>query len=73
VAEASVAWLLVTVGTTLVVVDLVLASSLGLRSTLVQLHLLRRFPRISLGFSTVLLCALGVAVIAEGMRILSYS
>jgi threonine/homoserine/homoserine lactone efflux protein len=70
-SRAGLAWSLLILGAVLITVDLLVASSSSLRATLVRLYLLRRFPRLSLGFVTVLMCALGVAVIAEGLAVMS--
>jgi hypothetical protein len=72
-AHGAMPWLLVTVGAAVIMADLLLATSLGLRATLVRFHLQRTFPRISLGFLTVLVCALGVALVAGGLSALSHS
>ncbi len=68
--QQTVADVLLALGAALIVATFVLACSTSLRPTLFLRHLERRFPRTSMGFALVILCAVGVAGIAGGLSVL---
>lgn len=67
----SVGDILLASGATLILLDLVVATSTGRRSTLVRLRLERTFPHLSAGLAVVLVCAIGTAVISLGLHLLT--
>ena len=67
----TVGGLLLAAGAALILVDLVVASSTGHRSTLIRLRLQRSLPRISEGLLVMLVCTAGTAVLVLGLDLLS--
>ena len=63
--------LLLAVGTALVLVDLLLATSAGQRATRVRLRLQAAFPRMSQGLAVLLVTAAGVGVISLGLDLVT--
>jgi hypothetical protein len=62
--------LLLAAGAAVVVLDLVVGTSTGPRSTLLRLRVGRTLPHLSPGLAVVLVCAAGTAVFAAGLDLL---
>lgn len=63
--------LLLIAGLALIVVDLVIATSSGQRSSRIRLRLHRTLPRLPEGMAVVLVCAAGAAVFTGGLDLLT--
>ena len=69
----AVADLLLALGAALIIATFLLAYSPSLQVKLLALSLRGRYPKMSLGFVILLLCAVGVAGIAGGLSVFSHS